>query len=104
MSDPFSKLMGAFDRAAEGAARKSAQMIGRRSLLSSLGKMLVGGVALPMLPFDRSAHAQGVLMALLVGFREAPRPRPRRKRRTRIATTGAIARSTAFSARAAAAA
>lgn len=59
MSDPFSRLMGAFDRAAETAARKSAQMIGRRSVLSSIGKMLVGGAALPMLPFDRSAHAQG---------------------------------------------
>ncbi|MCB1543269.1 MAG: amine dehydrogenase, partial [Rhodoblastus sp.] len=61
--DPVSKLMGVFDRAAESAARKSAQLIGRRSLLSSLGKVLVGGAVLPMLPFDRSARAQGAAPA-----------------------------------------
>jgi methylamine dehydrogenase light chain len=50
-------LMALFDRAAESAARKSAQMIGRRSVLATLGKALIGGAALPMLPFDRSSRA-----------------------------------------------
>jgi methylamine dehydrogenase light chain len=43
-----------FDSASEAAARRSAQVIGRRSVLARLGAALVGGAVLPMLPFDRS--------------------------------------------------
>lgn len=53
-------LAESFDRLGETLARRSAQSIGRRSLLSGLGTFLVGGALLPMLPFDRSggiAHA-----------------------------------------------
>ncbi|MDE2361327.1 MAG: amine dehydrogenase [Hyphomicrobiales bacterium] len=57
MDDVIGKLLGAFDRAAERAARKSAQMIGRRSALSMLGSTLVGGALVPLLPFDRSLRA-----------------------------------------------
>jgi len=53
----IARLLGAFDRASERAARKSAQLIGRRSALSMLGGSLVGGALLPVLPFDRSSHA-----------------------------------------------
>jgi methylamine dehydrogenase light chain len=48
--------MQAFDRAAETAFRRSAQAIGRRSALSTIGKLLIGGAALPVLPFDRSGR------------------------------------------------
>lgn len=59
MSDMiFTKLLGAFDRAAEAATRRSAQSIGRRSALSTIGKFLVGGAMLPVLPFDRSGTAR----------------------------------------------
>ncbi len=51
------KLFASFDRAAESATRRSAQMIGRRSALASLGKLMVGGALLPVLPFDRSSKA-----------------------------------------------
>ncbi|MDR3468637.1 MAG: methylamine dehydrogenase light chain [Xanthobacteraceae bacterium] len=54
----FTKLLEAFDRVAETAARRSAQTIGRRSALSAIGKLLVGGAILPVLPFDRSGSAR----------------------------------------------
>ena len=68
MSDGvIGKLLGSFDKAAETAARRSAQMIGRRSALSWFGKALVGGALLPVLPFDRSSRAFAA---------EAPKPEP----------------------------
>ncbi|MGE0214082.1 MAG: methylamine dehydrogenase light chain [Parvibaculaceae bacterium] len=48
------KFLTAFDRASEGIARRSAQTMGRRSVLGLLGTTLAGGAILPMLPFDRS--------------------------------------------------
>jgi len=58
MTDGFtSRLMARFDLAAEAAFRRSAQAIGRRSALSTIGKLLIGGAALPVLPFDRSGQA-----------------------------------------------
>jgi methylamine dehydrogenase light chain len=48
------KLLTAFDRASETMARRSAQTMGRRNVLSYLGASLVGAAILPMLPFDRS--------------------------------------------------
>jgi methylamine dehydrogenase light chain len=54
----FTKLLEVFDRVAETAARRSAQTIGRRSALSAIGKLLVGGAILPVLPFDRSGTAR----------------------------------------------
>ena len=53
----FTKLMGRFDKATETAARSSAQLIGRRSALASIGAALIGGILLPVLPFDRSGRA-----------------------------------------------
>jgi methylamine dehydrogenase light chain len=51
------------DRHSERAVRAAAHRHGRRSLIARLGVALVGGAALPMLPFDRSgagaAHAAG---------------------------------------------
>jgi methylamine dehydrogenase light chain len=50
------------DRQSERAVRRVAHAHGRRSVLARLGVALVGGAALPMLPFDRSggtAHAAG---------------------------------------------
>lgn len=46
-----------FDRWIERQARRTAQRTSRRSALATLGKAMVGGLALPVLPFDRSAHA-----------------------------------------------
>lgn len=58
MSDVIiNRLMAVFDRAAESAFRRSAQAIGRRSALSTIGKLLVGSAVLPLLPFDRSSGA-----------------------------------------------
>ncbi len=57
MDRVIARLLSAFDQAAETAARKSAQLVGRRSALSLLGGALVGG-ALPVLPFDRSTGAR----------------------------------------------
>lgn len=50
------------DRLTERRVRTVAQQHGRRSFVTRLGVALVGGAALPMLPFDRSggsAHAAG---------------------------------------------
>jgi methylamine dehydrogenase light chain len=57
-------LTDLIDRQAERAVRRVAHRHGRRSVLARLGVALVGGAALPMLPFDRSgsfghAHAAG---------------------------------------------
>jgi methylamine dehydrogenase light chain len=54
----IARLMEAFDRAAESGFRRSAQTIGRRSALSTIGRLLVGGAMLPILPFDRSGSAR----------------------------------------------
>ncbi|EHP37920.1 amine dehydrogenase [Cupriavidus basilensis OR16] len=45
------------DRFFEHQTRRAAQRTGRRSVLATLGKVMVGTMALPVLPFDRSAHA-----------------------------------------------
>lgn len=61
MLNLFNRLLSYIDGASEIAVRRSAQTIGRRSALAHIGKVIVGGAALPMLPFDRSegmrAHA-----------------------------------------------
>ena len=44
------------DRFTERRVRRAAQQISRRSALARIGTVLVGGVALPMLPFDRSGR------------------------------------------------
>lgn len=54
----FHRLLPLFDSAAELFARRSAQHYGRRSALATVGKILIGGAALPMLPFDRSQGAK----------------------------------------------
>jgi methylamine dehydrogenase light chain len=54
MLKTLSRLATAFDDVAESSVRRSARSFGRRSFLSMLGSALVGGAALPMLPFDRS--------------------------------------------------
>jgi methylamine dehydrogenase light chain len=46
--------LAAFDSLSEAAARRSAQRIGRRHMVSWIGSLLAGGTLLPMLPFDRS--------------------------------------------------
>lgn len=53
------KLLKMFDRTAETAFRRSAQTIGRRSVLSTIGGLLVSSAMLPVLPFDRTASAEG---------------------------------------------
>jgi len=45
------------DGLAERGARQTAQRSSRRSMLAKLGTVMVGAMALPMLPFDRSGHA-----------------------------------------------
>jgi methylamine dehydrogenase light chain len=45
------------DRFAERRVRRAAQLISRRSVLVRLGGIMVGTIALPMLPFDRSGRA-----------------------------------------------
>jgi methylamine dehydrogenase light chain len=50
--------MNWFDAAFERSARAAAQRTSRRSAIARLGRLLLGAsVALPVLPFDRSAHA-----------------------------------------------
>jgi amicyanin-dependent methylamine dehydrogenase small subunit len=53
----MSRLFALFDRAAEQAMRGLAQKTSRRSALAWLGGAVAGG-ALPILPFDRTPHAQ----------------------------------------------
>jgi methylamine dehydrogenase light chain len=50
----FNRLLSYIDGASEIAVRRSAQLHGRRSALAHIGKVVVGGAVLPMLPFDRS--------------------------------------------------
>jgi methylamine dehydrogenase light chain len=45
------------DRFAEQHVRRTARLTGRRSALAKIGRLLVGGAVLPMLPFDRSGNA-----------------------------------------------
>ena len=55
-------LLALFDRLTERRLRQVAHAHGRRSFVTRLGVALVGGAALPMLPFDRSgAHAAGAV-------------------------------------------
>lgn len=51
------RVLTAFDRLSEGFARRSAQTLGRRSVLGMLGATIAGSAILPMLPFDRSGRA-----------------------------------------------
>ncbi|MEE8079508.1 MAG: methylamine dehydrogenase light chain [Pseudomonadales bacterium] len=50
----FEKWIDGF---AERHVRRTAQLTGRRSALAKIGKVLIGGAVLPMLPFDRSGNA-----------------------------------------------
>jgi methylamine dehydrogenase light chain len=59
VKNPFDLLAGWFDRAAERQARQAAQRISRRSILATLGQVMVGALAVPLLPFDRSGEAHG---------------------------------------------
>lgn len=57
------RLQQWMDSIAERQVRRTAQLSGRRSALATIGKWMVAGAAVPMLPFDRSArhaHAAGV--------------------------------------------
>ena len=80
-----------FDDFFEARSRRAAQSISRRSAISRMGKLLVGtAFLLPILPFDRIGKAVAATKAM-----ETTTTPP--------ANTGAIARSTVFSAPAAAA-
>ncbi len=50
--------MHPLDRVFETSARSLAKRTSRRSLLGSLGRLLVGASLLPLLPIDRTARAQ----------------------------------------------
>ena len=52
------RLQNWIDSLAEHQVRRTAQFTGRRSALASIGKWMVAGAALPMLPFDRSGGAR----------------------------------------------
>jgi amicyanin-dependent methylamine dehydrogenase small subunit len=59
----MANLLRVLDRAVELGSRRIAQHTSRRSLIVSMGKLLLGtAVALPVLPFDRlgRAYASGV--------------------------------------------
>jgi methylamine dehydrogenase light chain len=57
MGNVFDRALGWMDRRMEQHVRAAAQFRGRRSFLSRLGRVAVGGALLPMLPFDRSFGA-----------------------------------------------
>lgn len=59
MNNPFDKLTRWFDRIGERQTRRSAQRVSRRSVISTLGQAMVGALAVPLLPFDRSGAAYG---------------------------------------------
>ena len=50
-------VFGFFDNSIERLARTSAQKLSRRSFLATLGGVLVGAAAVPLLPVSRKAHA-----------------------------------------------
>ena len=50
-------VFGFFDNSIERLARTSAQRLSRRSFLATLGGVLVGAAAVPLLPVSRKAHA-----------------------------------------------
>ena len=50
----YRRFLAWFDRCTQGAVRQAAHRHGRRSVIARLGVAMVGGAALPMLPFDRS--------------------------------------------------
>ncbi len=52
-------LLKILDRTVERGARGSARTHGRRSFLARAGATLVGAGLVPILPFDRRAHAAG---------------------------------------------
>jgi methylamine dehydrogenase light chain len=52
-------LMRPLDRLVESSSRQLARHSSRRSLLATLGRMLVGAALVPLLPVDRSARAAG---------------------------------------------
>jgi methylamine dehydrogenase light chain len=51
--------MRSLDRLFERSSRTLARHTSRRSLLASVGKLLVGAAVVPLLPIDRSARAAG---------------------------------------------
>ena len=59
MKNPLEQLAKWFDRATERQARHAAQRVSRRSVISTLGQAMVGALAVPLLPFDRSGEAYG---------------------------------------------
>jgi methylamine dehydrogenase light chain len=50
--------MHPLDRVFEKSARSLAKRTSRRSVLGTLGQLLTGAALLPLLPIDRTAHAQ----------------------------------------------
>lgn len=65
MSKLFDRLFNAIDKTAEAGVRQTAQRHGRRSFLAKAGMAVVGTMALPLLPFDRSLG--GLAMAANAG-------------------------------------
>jgi len=59
VKNPLDLLAKWFDRAAERQTRHTAQRISRRSMISTVGKAMVGVLAVPLLPFDRSGEVHG---------------------------------------------
>jgi methylamine dehydrogenase light chain len=72
----FHHLMSAFDRFTERRVREVAHSHGRRSLITRLGVALVGGAALPMLPFDRSGNFGGAAHAAGGQGKAPPKVKP----------------------------
>lgn len=58
MSGIIDTLLKRFDKTVEANVRSSARQFGRRSFLATTGSALLGAaVTVPVLPFDRRAHA-----------------------------------------------
>lgn len=55
MSSLIDRTLAALDKRMEKTARRAARLNGRRSFLARTGGMLVGVMAMPLLPFDRGA-------------------------------------------------
>ena len=64
-------ILDLLDKHSQRALRQVAHRHGRRSFVTRLGVALVGGAALPMLPFDRSGNF-GVAHAAGGGAKKAP--------------------------------